>query len=145
MSTKVKIVNLSSFNLPEYKTELSAGLDLQADISEDVTLGSLERILIPTNIKIAIPEDYEVQIRPRSGLTLKDGVVAVLGTIDADYRGFIGIIIVNLNKGNIVIRKGDRVAQMVLKKVERVSWEEVQELDITVRGEKGFGSTGKNG
>jgi dUTP pyrophosphatase len=142
---KVRIVNHSPFPTPAYATEQSAGVDLKANIQEPVELGSLERKLIPTGLYIALPKGYEAQVRPRSGLALKYGisVLNTPGTIDADYRGEIGVILVNLSKEPFVINPGERIAQMVIAKHETVEWEEVESLDVTARGAGGFGSTGK--
>ena len=141
---KVKIINKSKHGLPEYATELSAGMDLRANLDEPITLGPLQRALVPTGLYIALPEGYEAQIRPRSGLALKKGVTLVNtpGTIDADYRGEIGVIMVNLSDKDFVIEDGERIAQMVIAKYERIGWESVDELDVTNRGEGGFGHTG---
>ena len=142
---KVRIVNHSPFATPAYATEQSAGVDLKANIQEPIELGSLERILIPTGLYIALPKGYEAQVRPRSGLALKYGisVLNTPGTIDADYRGEIGVILVNLSKEPFVINPGERIAQMVIARHETVEWEEVDSLDQTARGAGGFGSTGK--
>lgn len=142
---KVRIVNHSPFPTPAYATEQSAGVDLKANIQEPVELGSLERKLIPTGLYIALPKGYEAQVRPRSGLALKHGisVLNTPGTIDADYRGEIGVILVNLSKEPFVINPGERIAQMVIAKHETIEWEEVESLDVTARGAGGFGSTGK--
>ena len=142
---KVRIVNHSPFPTPAYATEQSAGVDLKANIAEPIELGSLERKLIPTGLYISLPKGYEAQVRPRSGLALKHGisVLNTPGTIDADYRGEIGVILVNLSKEPFVINPGERIAQMVIAKHETVEWEEVESLDITARGAGGFGSTGK--
>ena len=142
---KVRIVNHSPFATPAYATEQSAGVDLKANIAEPVVLGPLERKLVPTGLFIALPKGYEAQVRPRSGLALKYGisVLNTPGTIDADYRGEIGVILVNLSKEPFVINPGERIAQMVIAKHETVEWEEVESLDVTARGAGGFGSTGK--
>ncbi|ADX67855.1 dUTP diphosphatase [Weeksella virosa] len=142
---KVKIINLSNHPLPAYKTALSAGMDLTANLTEAVELEPLERKLIPTGISIELPAGYEAQVRPRSGLALKDGlsVLNTPGTIDADYRGEIGVIMINLSRKKITIQNGERIAQLVIAKHETVEWEEVQDLSDTSRGAKGFGSTGK--
>lgn len=143
---EIQIINSSNYPLPVYETGQSAGMDLKAAIQEDIELAPLERKLIPTGLKIALPEGYEAQIRPRSGLALKQGVTVLNspGTIDADYRGEIGVILINLSSENVVIHPGDRVAQMVIAKHERAEWVEVNALAETERGEGGFGSTGKN-
>jgi dUTP pyrophosphatase len=142
---EIKVVNKSKNILPEYATELSAGLDLRADIEENIVLGSLERKLIPTGLYIELPTGYEAQIRPRSGLAIKKGVslVNTPGTIDADYRGEIGVIVINLSKEEVVIEPGERICQMVINKYEHVTLVEVEELSDTVRGAGGFGHTGK--
>lgn len=141
---KIKIVNKSEFTLPNYKTEGSAGIDLQACISEPVTLKPLERALIPTGLFMAIPEGYEGQIRGRSGLALKHGITLAngIGTIDSDYRGEIKVILINLSNEDFTINNGDRIAQFVLSKYEKIEFKEVDSLDDTSRGEGGFGHTG---
>ena len=142
---EIKIVNKSAYPLPEYATALSAGLDLKANITEPVTLKPLERVLVPTGLFIALPEGTEAQVRPRSGLAAKHGITVLNspGTIDADYRGEIKVILVNLSNEPFVINPGERIAQMVVAWFERAQWLEVQELDSTERGEGGFGSTGR--
>ena len=142
---EIKIVNKSAYPLPEYATALSAGLDLKANITEPVTLKPLERILVPTGLFIALPEGTEAQVRPRSGLAAKHGITVLNspGTIDADYRGEIKVILVNLSNEPFVINPGERIAQMVVARFERAQWVAVQELDSTERGEGGFGSTGR--
>jgi dUTP pyrophosphatase len=142
---KIKIVNKSKHSLPEYKTAMSAGMDLRANLSDTITLKPLERKLIPTGLFIELPESYEAQIRPRSGFALKEGVSVLNtpGTIDADYRGEIGIILINFSDKTVDIKDGDRICQMVINKVEMVILEEVEILSDTVRGEGGFGHTGK--
>jgi dUTP pyrophosphatase len=141
----VKIVNKSKHALPEYATILSAGMDLRADIDSDIILAPMERKLIPTNLFIELPEGTEAQVRPRSGLALKKGITVLNspGTIDADYSGNIGIILINLSNEPFTIVDGDRIAQMVVAKHEKVEWVEVVVLTETVRGEGGFGHTGK--
>ncbi len=143
---EVKIVNNSQHALPEYATDLSAGMDLRADISEPIILGSLERTLIPTGLFIALPKGAEAQIRPRSGLAYKHGlsVLNAPGTIDADYRGEVKVLLVNLSNEPFTINNGERIAQMVVAKHETVAWNEVKELEETVRGAGGFGHTGKH-
>jgi dUTP pyrophosphatase len=143
--TTIKVINQSKHPLPNYQTENSAGVDLKANINEEITLSPLQRILVPTGIKIALPEGYEAQVRPRSGLAFKNGVTVLNspGTIDADYRGEIGVILVNLSNENFVIKDGERIAQLVITKYEKVRFEEVEVLNETIRGEGGFGSTGK--
>ena len=139
---KVKVINKSVHRLPEYKTLMSAGMDLKANITDVWKLNPGERVMVPTGLHIALPEGYEAQVRPRSGLSLKNGIVAILGTIDADYRGEVGVILVNLSDQPFCINPGDRVAQMVVSEVTRVKWDEVRELEETERGSGGFGSTG---
>ena len=142
---KVQIVNRSAYPTPTYATEKSAGMDLKANISEPVTLAPLERALVPTGLYIALPDGTEAQVRPRSGLAAKYGisVLNAPGTIDADYRGEVKVILVNLSNEPFVINPGERIAQMVVARYEKVSWEEVDVLDETVRGAGGFGSTGR--
>jgi dUTP pyrophosphatase len=141
---KVKIVNTSPYPAPEYATPLSAGMDLKANIKEPIVLSSLQRQLVPTGIFIALPEGYEAQVRPRSGLAAKQGISVLNspGTIDADYRGEIKVILVNLSPEPFRIEPGERIAQMVIARHERVEWEETDSLDETQRGEGGFGSSG---
>ena len=141
---KVKIVNKSKHNLPDYATNQSAGMDLRANLVEPIVLKTLERTLVKTGLFIELPIGYEAQIRPRSGLSYKKGITVLNspGTIDADYRGEIGVIIVNLSPEEFVIEDGERVAQMVITKHEQAIWEEVIELVETQRGAGGFGSTG---
>lgn len=143
---KISIVNKSKHTLPEYKTASSAGMDIKANLEETVVLKSLERRLIPTGLYIELPDGYEAQIRPRSGLALKEGlgILNSPGTIDADYRGEIGIIVVNLSNEEITIKDGDRICQMVINRVEQAEWIEVEELESTERGTGGFGHTGKH-
>lgn len=142
---KVKIVNNSPFGLPSYSTPLSAGMDLRANLSEPVTLKPLERMLVPTGLHIELPAGYEAQVRPRSGLAAKHGISIVNspGTIDADYRGEIKVILVNLSTEDFVIAPGERIAQMVVARHERVEWEDADELEASERGVGGFGSTGR--
>ena len=141
---KIKVVNKSNQPLPKYETPLSAGMDLRANIDEPVELKPLSRALIPTGLHIALPEGYEAQIRPRSGLALKKGITCLNtpGTIDSDYRGDVGVILVNLSKEDFVVQPGERIAQMVIGKFDQAEWELVDELDETERGEGGFGHTG---
>jgi dUTP pyrophosphatase len=141
----VEIINHSGFPLPEYATEWSAGVDIRAHIENPVELHSLERKLIETGIFVAIPKGYEIQIRPRSGLAFKHGVTVLNtpGTIDADYRGEIKVLLVNLSAETFVIQPGERIAQMVLQKHEQIQWKTVTVLSETPRGDGGFGSTGK--
>ncbi len=140
----IKIINTSSHDLPSYQTALSAGMDLRANNPEPIELGPLERAIIPTGIFIELPSGYEAQIRPRSGLAAKKGVSLVNspGTIDADYRGEIGVILVNLSNDPFTVARGERIAQMVIAKHEQARWIEVDQLEESERGEKGFGSTG---
>ena len=140
----IKVINKSKHDLPKYQTELSAGMDLYANIDEPITLKSLERVLVKTGLFISLPKGYEAQIRPRSGLAFKNGITVLNtpGTIDADYRGEIGIILVNLSAQEFTINDGDRIAQMVIAKHENAVWQEVDNLDETNRGEGGFGSSG---
>lgn len=142
---QVKVINRSKHALPAYATEQSAGLDLRANIDAPIVLKPLERALVPTGIFIALPDGYEAQIRPRSGLAAKHGVTVLNspGTIDADYRGEIKVILVNLSNEPFTIEDGERVCQMVVAKYEQVSWNEVDVLDETERGDGGFGHTGK--
>jgi dUTP pyrophosphatase len=142
---KVKVLVADGVQLPKYETSGSAGMDVRANISEPITLGSLERTLIPTGIKMAIPEGYEVQVRPRSGLALKHGIsmANAIGTIDSDYRGEIGVIVINLSKDEYTIQPQERIGQLVLNKVAQMEFEVVDTLDETDRGAGGFGHTGK--
>ena len=142
---KIRIINRSRHPLPEYATIQSAGMDLRASLEEPLTLAPMERRLIPTGLFIALPDGYEAQIRPRSGLALKKGITLLNapGTIDADYRGEIGVIMVNLSDTQFEVCDGDRIAQMVISRYEKAEWQEVDELDVTCRGEGGFGHTGK--
>jgi dUTP pyrophosphatase len=142
---KIKIVNLSKHPLPSYATLLSAGMDLRANIDEPVVLKPLERKLIPTGLFIELPEGYEAQIRPRSGLAIKHGITVLNspGTIDADYRGEICIILINLSNDDFVINDGERICQMVIASHEHAEWKEVKILNDTDRGNGGFGHTGR--
>ena len=142
---KVKIVNSSRHALPSYSTLLSAGMDIRANLDTEVVLQPGERKLIPTGLYVALPAGYEAQMRPRSGLALKSGIslVNTPGTIDADYRGEIGIILINFSTDPFIIHDGDRICQMVINKVETIAWDEVENLDQTDRGHGGFGHTGK--
>jgi dUTP pyrophosphatase len=142
---EIKIVNKSNHPLPAYGTEASAGVDLRANISESITLKPLERTLVKTGLFIELPIGYEAQVRPRSGLAYKNGVTVLNtpGTIDADYRGEIGVILVNLSNEIFIIENGERVAQLVIAKHEQAEWKLVEELSNTERGAGGFGSTGK--
>jgi dUTP pyrophosphatase len=141
---EVAIINQSAFDLPAYATEGAAGLDIRANITEAVVLSPLERQLIPTGLFVAIPMGYEIQIRPRSGLAFKHGITVLNtpGTIDADYRGEIKVLLVNLSNAPFSIEPGERIAQMVLAKHETLSWKTTEELPSTDRGAGGFGSTG---
>lgn len=140
----IKIINKSQHALPEYETIASAGMDLRANITDPITLNPLERALVKTGLFIELPIGYEAQVRPRSGLAFKKGITVLNspGTVDADYRGEIGVILVNLSNEPFVIENGERVAQLVIAKHERAEWELVETLSETVRGEGGFGSTG---
>lgn len=142
---KVKVINHSRFDLPRYATPQSAGMDVRANIDEAVVLRPLERAMIPTGLSIELPEGYEMQIRPRSGLAAKHGITVLNspGTIDADYRGEIRVILVNLSNEEFRIEAGERIAQMVVARHEQVEWELAEELAESERGEGGFGSTGK--
>ena len=142
---QVPVQNGSDFKLPNYETIASAGVDLKAAINEPLTLAPLERGIVGTDLKIALPEGYEAQVRPRSGLAAKHGITVLNapGTIDADYRGEIGVILVNLSNESFTIQPGERIAQLVLAKYEQIQWELTESLSVTDRGEGGFGSTGK--
>ena len=141
---KVQIINKSKHEIPSYETSLSAGMDIRANIEEPITLKPLGRMIIKTGLFIALPAGLEAQVRPRSGLAAKKGITVLNspGTVDADYRGEIGIILINLSNEDFEILSGDRIAQMVISKYERVEWELSQSIDKTKRGTKGFGSTG---
>ncbi len=141
---KVRIINKSAHKLPHYETEASAGMDLRANIPESIELKPLERAIVKTGLFMELPVGFEAQVRPRSGLAAKKGITVLNapGTIDADYRGEIGVILVNLSNENYTIENGERVAQMVIAKHEQINWEEVQTLEETTRGAGGFGSTG---
>lgn len=145
MGVIIKIINRSSNNLPEYATPGSSGMDLRASLDEPVILQPLERTLIPTGLFIELPPGYEAQVRPRSGLAIRQGLTCLNspGTIDSDYRGEIKIILVNLSGEKQVINHGDRVAQMVIQQVEKATWSETVELEISERNQGGFGHTGK--
>ena len=142
---KVKIVNHSPFDLPSYATEFSAGMDLRANLGEPLVLGPLERALVPTGLHIELPAGFEAQIRPRSGLAARNGISIVNspGTVDADYRGEIKVILVNLSNEPFTVAPGERIAQMVVARHEKVEWEAVETLEDSTRGSGGFGSTGK--
>lgn len=144
ISLKTQIINTSKHPLPQYATPLSAGLDLRANLDAPITVAPLQRVLVPTGLFIALPQGYEAQVRPRSGLALKKGITVLNspGTIDADYRGEIGVILINLSSEPFVIEDGERIAQMVVARHDQVSWEEVEILDDTARGAGGFGHTG---
>ncbi|RIV35021.1 dUTP diphosphatase [Flagellimonas lutimaris] len=141
---KIKIINKSGHKLPHYETLASAGMDLRADIESPITLKPLERAIVPTGLFMELPVGYEAQVRPRSGLAAKKGITVLNapGTIDADYRGNVGVILVNLSNEDFTIENGERIAQMVIAKHERADWEEVETLSQTDRGAGGFGSTG---
>lgn len=143
---KIRIINKSQHALPEYATTASAGVDLRANIEESITVGSLEKVIVPTGLFMEIPVGYEAQVRPRSGLAFKHGITVLNspGTIDADYRGEVKVILVNLSKDEFVIENGERIAQMVIAAHEQAEWLEVKTLEETERGAGGFGSTGKN-
>ena len=140
----IDIVNISNNKLPKYETLLSAGMDLRAYLENPIVLKPLQRILVKTGLFISLKPGYEAQIRPRSGLALKKGISVLNspGTIDADYRGEIGVILINLSDSDFEINTGDRIAQMIIAKYETIEWEAVDKLDDSVRGDKGFGSTG---
>ncbi len=142
---QIQITNKSKHALPSYETDASAGMDLRANIDESITLKPLERTIVKTGLFIALPIGFEAQVRPRSGLAAKNGITVLNapGTVDADYRGEIGVILVNLSNEDFVINDGERIAQLVIAKHERAHWEEVEVLSETKRGAGGFGSTGK--
>ena len=141
---EIKIINKSKHPLPQYATALSAGVDLRANIDAPIVLQPMQRVLVPTGLFIALPEGYEAQVRPRSGLALKKGITVLNtpGTIDADYRGEIGVILVNLSDAPFEITDGERIAQVVIARHERAEWAEVDTLEVTERGAGGFGHTG---
>lgn len=141
----VQIVNKSKHDLPNYETIASAGMDLRANIDQPIILKSLERVIVKTGLFISLPVGFEAQVRPRSGLAAKFGITVLNspGTVDADYRGEIGVILINLSKDDFTINDGERIAQMVIAQHERVEWKSVEVLDETSRGSGGFGSTGK--
>lgn len=141
---KIKIINKSNTTNPSYSTNNSAGLDLRAHIKEEIILNPMSRVLIKTGLFIQLPEGYEAQIRPRSGLAYKNGITVLNtpGTIDADYRGEVGVLLINLSNDSFKIKNGDRIAQMVIAKYEQAQWISVEQLDTTQRGDGGFGSTG---
>ena len=142
---KINIINKSSNVLPHYETIASAGMDLRAHLENDIVLSPMERVIIPTGLFMELPVGYEAQVRPRSGLAAKHGLTVLNspGTVDADYRGEIGVILVNLSNTAFTIKNGERIAQMVIAKHDRTEWEEVQSLSDTSRGAGGFGSTGR--
>ncbi len=142
---KVKVINRSAFDLPRYETPLSAGMDVRANLTESITLGPLERALIPTGLYVELPAGYELQVRPRSGLAIKHGITVLNspGTVDADYRGELRTILVNLSNEPFEIKPGERIAQYVIARHEQAEWEQVDSLSETDRGAGGFGSTGK--
>jgi dUTP pyrophosphatase len=142
---KIRIINKSKHSLPEYATEASAGMDLRANIENEIILKPFQRIMVPTGLFVEIPLGYEAQIRPRSGLAIKNGVTVLNspGTIDADYRGEVCIILINLSEENFVIKDGERICQMIITKHEKAEWTGVEKLNDTYRGEGGFGHTGR--
>ena len=141
---KVQIINKSKHSLPQYATSSSAGMDLRANLDNPIVLKPLQRCLVPTGLYIALPEGFEAQIRPRGGLALKKGITLLNtpGTIDADYRGEIGVIVINLSAEDFIIEDGERIAQMVIARYEQAEWQEVEVLEDTERGAGGFGHTG---
>jgi len=141
---EVKIINRSAHPLPKYETTGASGMDLRADISENISLAPLQRTLVPTGLFIELPEGYEAQIRPRSGLAMRQGITCLNtpGTIDADYRGEIKVLLINMDAQPQVIQPGERIAQMVIQRVEKINWIQVENLENTIRSEGGFGSTG---
>lgn len=141
---KIQIINGSHHPLPQYATGQSAGVDLRANLDSPILLHPFQRCLVPTGLRIALPEGYEAQVRPRSGLALKKGVTVLNtpGTIDADYRGEIGVILINLSQEDFLVEDGERIAQMVISRYEQADWEQVDVLDETERGDGGFGHTG---
>jgi dUTP pyrophosphatase len=145
MGPQIKIINQSPYGLPGYATEGASGMDIRAHLAEPVILKSLERYLIPTGLFIQLPPGYEAQIRPRSGLAIKQGITCLNspGTIDSDYRGEIMVVLVNLSREEQIIQPGERVAQMVIQKIEKAHWQQVTVIEETVRNSGGFGSTGK--
>ncbi|MBJ59487.1 MAG: dUTP diphosphatase [Flavobacteriales bacterium] len=141
---RIKIINQSKHKLPKYETQFSAGMDVRANINKPIVLGPMERTLIKTGLFVEIPRGYEIQVRPRSGLALKNGITVLNspGTIDADYRGEIGVLLINLSSKKFLIEDGERIAQLVLASHNQASWEPVESLEISGRGTDGFGSTG---
>jgi len=146
MPIKVKIVNTSNNPVPEYATDGASGMDLRANLNSPLEFLPMERLLVPTGLFIELPQGYEAQVRPRSGLAIKYGITCLNspGTIDSDYRGEIKIVLINLSSEKQILNPGDRIAQLVLQKVEKIIWEQVSVLQETVRSNRGFGSTGKN-
>ncbi len=144
--TKVRIINQSPHPLPAYATSGSSGMDLRANLEQPMELAPMQRVLVPTGLFIELPEYLEAQVRPRSGLAIKQGITCLNtpGTIDADYRGEIKVILINLSGENQLIQHGDRIAQLVIQQVEKIEWEQVNSLNETARGSGGFGHTGKN-
>lgn len=142
---KVEIINKSKHLLPAYATELSAGMDIRANLSEPISLAPMQRCLVPTGLYIALPPGFEAQVRPRSGLAIKKGITVLNspGTVDADYRGEICVILINLSSETFVVEDGERIAQMVIARHEQAEWQEVEVLDETQRNEGGFGHTGE--
>lgn len=142
---KINIINKSGLALPQYETAHAAGMDMRAFVTEEIVIKPMQRTLVPTGLHIELPVGYEAQIRPRSGLAYKHGISIVNspGTIDADYRGEIKVLLINLSDTDFVVNNGDRIAQMVISKHETVSWESAEELSDTARGEGGYGHTGK--
>lgn len=143
---KVKIINNSGFDLPAYETFSSAGMDVRAAVKEPVVLNPMQRLLVPTGLRVQLPHGYEMQLRPRSGLALKKGITLLNtpGTVDADYRGEIGVILINLSQEPFTINPGERICQMVVSSYTHVEWQAVNKIDETERGEGGFGHTGVN-
>ena len=143
---KVKIINKSNNPIPKYETSLSAGMDLRAYLEGPITLYPGARKLIKAGLHIELPEGYEAQVRPRSGLAFKNGITVLNspGTIDADYRGDLGVILINHSNENFIVKSGDRIAQLVILKFERLEWESTEKINSTMRGSSGFGSTGSN-
>lgn len=142
---KINIINKSKHPLPQYATPLSAGMDIRANLTTPVVLKPLQRVLIPTGLYIALPQGFEAQVRPRSGLAIKKGITVLNspGTVDADYRGEICVILINLSTDEFVVEDGERIAQLVIARHEQIDWQLVEQLDETERGEGGFGHTGK--
>lgn len=144
MEIKIEIINKGKHELPDYATGLSAGMDIRANLQDPIILKPLERKLVPTGLFIALPEGFEAQVRPRSGLAFKKGITVLNspGTIDADYRGEVGVILINLSTEEFIIEDGERIAQLIIARHEKAQWVKVNELSVTTRGEGGFGSTG---